>query len=142
MAKKLYLIGSLKNPNLPYIGNQLRLIGFDVFDVWWGGGYEADLWWQEYERIRGRTYAEALYDIYATHIWEFDKHHLDTSDLCVMIHPVGRSAHIEFGYMIGQGKPGYVYFDKEPETYDVMYRFADGIFFSTDEMVAKLANET
>ena len=32
MKKSLYVIGSLKNENIPIIGNELREMGFDVFD--------------------------------------------------------------------------------------------------------------
>ena len=38
--------------------------------------------------------------------------------------PAGKSGHIEFGYLVGQGKPGFVLFDAVPERYDVMYQFA------------------
>lgn len=139
---KLYLIGSLRNPEVPLIGNRLRDVGFDVFDDWFGGGPEADDKWKEYEQIKGRTYFDALYDRYATHIWEFDKHHLDTSDGCVMVHPVGRSAHIELGYMIGLGKPSYVYFPAPEMTngdrWDVMYRFCTQVFVDIDDLVDEL----
>jgi nucleoside 2-deoxyribosyltransferase len=52
--------------------------------------------------------------------------------------PGGKSAHLELGYMIGQGKPCYVFFDKEPERWDVMYQFAKDVFFSKEELLAEL----
>lgn len=112
-----------------------------MFDLWWGGGHEADLWWTRYEKIRGRSYKEALYDTYASHIWEYDKHHLDTSDLGLMVHPVGRSAHIELGYLVGQGKPTYIYFDRDPlvdDRWDVMPRFVNDVFFDMDELTTAM----
>lgn len=136
---KVYLIGSLRNPDVPHLGNKLRQLGFDVMDHWWGGGPEADDWWQAYERIRGRSYREALYDHYSTHIWAYDKQHLNTCDLGIMIHPVGRSAHIELGFLLGQGKPCYVLFDAEPERFDVMYRFVDDVFFDQADLLDALS---
>lgn len=136
---KIYVISSLKNPKVPHLGNQLRDLGYDVMDHWWGGGPEADDCWQKYERIRGRTYKEALYDHYATHIWGYDKCHLDASDIGVMLLPVGRSAHIELGYLMGQDKLTFVLFDGEPERYEVMYRFATDVFFNQEDLLEELS---
>jgi hypothetical protein len=52
--------------------------------------------------------------------------------------PAGRSGHLELGYMKGRGKKTYVLFDKEPERWDVMYRFADAVCFSNDELIKAL----
>lgn len=135
---KVYLIGSLRNPDVPYIGNKLRALGFDVFDDWFAGGPEADDYWQQYEETRGRTFVEALYDRYATHIWAFDREHLDSSHLAIMVCPVGRSAHLELGYIIGQGKPGYIYLPEDLDRWDVMYRFATGVFTDVDSLVTHM----
>jgi hypothetical protein len=132
---KLYLIGSLRNPQIPLLGNTIRALGFDVFDDWFAGGPEADDYWQKYEETRGRSYQEALPDRYAAHIWEFDKQHLDTADVGVLFLPAGRSGHIELGYLAGQNKPTYVLFDKEPERFDVMYRFATSVFFQVNDLL-------
>ena len=139
--EKIYLIGSLRNKQIPYIGNSLRDLGFDVVDDWHGTGYEADEKWREYEQIRGRNYKEALQGLAAKHIFQFDKHPLDTSDFVVMLLPAGRSGHLEFGYAIGQGKPGYILFDGEPDRYDVMYQFANDIFFDSRELLETLRKE-
>ena len=52
--------------------------------------------------------------------------------------PAGRSGHLELGYIIGLGKRGYILFDVEPERYDVMYQFAQGVAFSLDELCKML----
>ncbi|KKM81590.1 hypothetical protein LCGC14_1328290 [marine sediment metagenome] len=139
--EKIYLIGALRNEQVPHLGNALRDLGFDVVDDWHGTGYEADEKWREYEQIRGRNYKEALQGLAAKHIFQFDKHHLDTSDFVVMLLPAGRSGHLEFGYAIGQGKPGYILFDGEPDRYDVMYQFANDIFFDSRELLETLRKE-
>ena len=38
----IYIIGSLRNPNVPQIGNTVRAAGFEAFDDWHGTGPEAD----------------------------------------------------------------------------------------------------
>src|SRR3990167_2259749 len=137
--KKVYLIGSLRNPEVPIVGNQLRSLGFDVFDDWWGAGDEADEKWQAYEQIRGRKYKEAIYGRAAENIFNFDLTHLNSSDFGVLMLPAGKSGHLELGYLIGQGKPTYVLFDREPDRWDVMYQFATEIFFNEGEMLDTLS---
>lgn len=134
---KLYLIGSLRNEAIPDIGDCLRDIGFEVFDDWHAAGPEADDYWKKYETARGHGYAEALHGYAAEHVFHFDKHHLDDADLGVLVLPAGRSGHLELGYLIGSGKPGFILHD-DPDRWDVMYRFAAGVFFSESEMYIEL----
>lgn len=138
---KVYVIGSLRNPNIPIIGEQIRdNTGWEVFDDWFAGGYEADDKWKEYEEARGRHYGEALLGEAATHVFEFDKRHLDSSDAAILVTPAGKSGHLELGYMVGSGKKTYVYFDGLPDRWDVMYRFVDKVFFDMDQLLAELNN--
>ncbi|MCK9273107.1 hypothetical protein M0P65_06180 [Candidatus Gracilibacteria bacterium] len=134
----IYLIGSLKNEKVPIIGNELRKIGFDVFDDWFSPGPDADDFWRKYEKTKGISYKDALKGYAAKHIFEFDKSHLDRCDIAILIMPAGKSCHLELGYMIGKGNPCYVLFDKEPERWDIMYRFANDVFFNIDDLKKEL----
>jgi nucleoside 2-deoxyribosyltransferase len=134
----VYLIGSLRNPAIPELGNVLRAQGFEAFEDWFSAGFEADDQWQKYEKLRGRSYKEALQGFAAKHVFAFDKFHLDRCDAAVLVMPAGRSGHMELGYFAGTGKPGYVLFDKEPERYDVMYQFAKDVFFDKDSLILAL----
>jgi nucleoside 2-deoxyribosyltransferase len=134
----VYLIGSLRNPAIPELGNVLRAQGFDAFCDWYSAGFEADDQWQKYENYRGRSYKEALQGHAAKHVFAFDKFHLDRCDAAVLVMPAGRSGHMELGYFAGTGKPGYVLFDKEPERYDVMYQFAKDVFFDKESLILAL----
>lgn len=138
---KIYLIGSLRNPEIPRIGNYLREIGFEVFDDWFAGGKIADDEWQAYEQLRGRPYDVALKGYAAQHVFHFDLEHIERADIGVLALPAGKSGHLELGYMIGQGKPGYVLFDKEPERWDVMYNFATEVFFNLPELGRRLQGD-
>lgn len=130
----IYLIGSLRNPSIPLIGDHLRSKGFDVFDDWMAAGPTADDSWQEYEQGRGTSYPKALRGYAARHVFAFDLKHLDRADAGVLVLPAGKSAHLELGYMRGQGKRVYVLFDKEPDRWDVMYQFADEVFFDKEKL--------
>jgi len=140
MNKKplIYLIGSLRNENIPDIANNIRKLGFEVFDDWFSPGPEADEFWRKYEKKRGSTYKQALNNWAGKHVFEFDKFHIDRSDIGVLYMPAGKSGHLELGYMIGAGKKCFILFDKEPERWDVMYQFAHGICFSFEELEEEL----
>lgn len=134
----IYLIGSLRNPEVPKIANTLRAQGFCVFDSWYAPGPDADDYWRDYEKQKGCSYKGALKGHAAQHIFEFDKKWLDSADAAVMVMPAGKSCHMELGYMIGQGKPAFILFDQEPERFDVMHNFATDVFFNLDECVKTL----
>jgi hypothetical protein len=131
---KIYLIGSLRNPLVPKVAQWLRSRGHEVFDDWYAAGPRADDHWQEYEQARGHSFVEALDGHAARHVFHYDRSHLDRCDTAVLLLPAGKSGHLEFGYMIGQGKRGYIILDKEPERFDVMYGFGDGVFTTQEAL--------
>ena len=133
----IYLIGSLQNPQVPEIANEIRkATGEEVFDDWYAAGPEADDYWRDYEKSRGRSYKEGLQGLAARHVFDFDLQHLNRSTRGVLILPAGRSGHLELGYIIGQGKPGYILLDN-PDRWDVMYRFAT-VCFTQEELIENL----
>lgn len=135
----IYLIGSLRNPKVPEIGNYLRSLNIgEIFDDWFAAGPIADDSWQEYEKGRGHTFEEALKGYAARHVFSFDFTHLNRCDAGVLVLPAGKSGHLELGYLRGQGKPSYILLDGEPDRYDQMYQFATGVYTSKDKLGEKL----
>ena len=134
----IYLIGSLSNLEIRNIANRMRKAGLVVFDDWISGGSDMDRCWQEYEKLRGRSYKEAIKGWHAKNVFKFDKTHLDNADCAVLVMPASRSGHLELGYAIGRGKPGYVLFDGEPEKFDQMYQFCTDVFFNEDDLTRTL----
>ena len=135
----VYLAGALKNERIPLIGNALRAVGFDVMDEWWTPGRDADVNWQHYETVRGRTFIEALRGRAATNTFLFDKSYIDLCDTFVVVMPAGKSAMLELGYAKGSGKPSYMLLDEShPERYDVMPAASDDVFNTVDELIRKL----
>lgn len=136
----IYIIGSLKNKNVPIIANKLRkeFPKSEVFDSWYYCSEDADDWLRDCCKAKGLNYKQTLKDHAATHIFEFDKKHIIRSTDVVMVMPAGKSGHLELGWSLGQGKRGYVLFDKEPDRVDIMYQFATDIFFDFDELVSEL----
>jgi hypothetical protein len=136
--KTIYIIGSLRNPLIPAFANEIQALGFEAFADWYAAGPEADDKWRDYAKERGLTYGEALASYAATHVFNFDKQHIDRSDAVVMLMPAGKSGHLELGYAIGSGKRGYILFDQEPERYDVMAQFATKVFFNKSDLFQEL----
>lgn len=86
-------------------------------------------------------YSEVLSSYSARHIFEFDKKHLDRCDCAVLVLPAGKSGHLELGYVIGRGKPGYILMDGEPERVDIMHSFATKVFMNQEEMIEHFTEE-
>jgi nucleoside 2-deoxyribosyltransferase len=135
---KVYVIGSLRNPKIPEIANKIREAGFEVFDDWYAAGPEADDKWKEYEQGRGRGYSDALSGAAATNVYEFDKRNLDSSDAVVLVLPAGRSGHLELGYCLGKGTPGFILLEDGVDRWDVMYKFANGVTDNLDHIIKHL----
>lgn len=139
MAKVIYLIGSLRNLDVPKVGEYIRQhTGCEVFDEWWTGSEDADDWLRDYFRFRKLSYKDAIHSYAARNTYNFDRKHLDRADLGVMVMPAGKSGHLELGYLIGSGKPGYILFDSEPERVDIMHNFATDVFFDQKDLVDEL----
>jgi nucleoside 2-deoxyribosyltransferase len=139
LNKSIYLIGSLRNPEVPKLANQLREMGFDVFDDWFSAGKFADDCLRLYEKQRGHGFGDALKSYSAKHVFDFDFKHINRCDIGLMYMPAGKSCHLELGYMIGQKKPGYILFEGEPnDRIDVMYLFSTGVFFSKKDLFDEL----
>ena len=131
----IYVIGSLRNPKIPEVSAALRGHGFEVFDDWFAAGPTADDSWREYEKARGRDFPAALKGHAATHVFGFDYRNLSRASSTVLVLPAGKSAHLEFGWTIGQGKTGVILLDEDPDRYDVMYKFATEVVTTLEGVV-------
>jgi hypothetical protein len=136
----IYLIGSLRNPEIPRIATRLRDNGFIVFDDWFAAGPEADDKWRDYERERGRNYIQALQGAAARNVFAFDRRHLEQASAVVLALPAGKSGHLELGWSLGRGTPGYVLLDS-PDRWDVMYQFATGVVENVAQLVVRLKSD-
>lgn len=139
---KIYVIGSLRNPVV--LETTLALekgLKAEIFSDWLAAGPEADDKWREYEMARGRTYEEALNGYAAKNVFQFDKHHLDTSDAAVLVYPAGKSGHLELGYMAGRGKPTAILLDADYDRWDVMLQFAGIVTKDPNAIIEHLKKE-
>jgi len=131
--KSFYVIGALANEQIASFSNELEALGYEAFSDWKAPGPPADSFLLEYSKARGRNYKQILNSYAAQHVYAFDVKHLDRCDAAVMLMPAGKSAHLELGYTIGKGKPGFIVFEDEPTRIDVMHNFSTEIFLSRSE---------
>ena len=137
-VKSVYIIGALKNRNVMTLAQEIRKLGFDVFDDWITPGPLADQYLLKYEKQRGHNYHEALNGRAANHIFEFDYNWLLKCDIAILLMKAGKSAHLELGFIRGLGKPGYVLFPKEPARFDLMYKLASGVYCDKKKLFKEL----
>lgn len=121
----VYLIGSLRNPKILEAGAALREAGLEVFDSWFAAGPEADDAWQEYCRVRGFSYREALEEREARHVFLYDRAYLRLAKAAVLVLPAGKSGHLKAGYALDLGKRVWALGEHEGR-YEVMHSFVEG----------------
>jgi hypothetical protein len=140
VMKSIYLIGSLRNPDIPKTAAAIRAgTRLEVFDDWYAAGPIADDSWRDYEQGKGHNFPQALAGYAARHVFSFDQHHLNRCDSAVLCLPAGKSGHLELGYMAGLGKPTFILMEGEPERFDVMYQFATGgVYYSVESLCEEI----
>jgi nucleoside 2-deoxyribosyltransferase len=126
----------MRNERVQDVSNLLRSTSIEVFDDWHSSGPESDVYWRKYEEARGHSYIQALNGDYARHVFEFDLYHLKRCDAAVLVTPCGRSGYLELGWMLGQGKPGFILLEKELDRWDVMLQFATSVVDNTDDLIS------
>lgn len=143
MTQKLYLIGSLRNKRIPLLADKLRkeMPDVEVFDDWHSAGPMADDHWKEYEQERNRTYQQALNGYAASHVFGFDRYHLDTSSHVVLVLPAGKSGHMEVMYAEYATRANTaILLDPDDVRWDVMYQFIPTILNNDEEIMPWLSS--
>lgn len=136
----VYVIGSLRDPRVPEVARVLRIAGYDAFDAWYSAGRDADDRWRDHEHAKGSSYVEALSGYAARNVFAFDRFHLNRAHMAVLVLPAGRSCHLEAG-ATSREKPVFALCPDEPERWDVMTQFLDGVCTNTEDLLAALAAE-
>ena len=139
---KIYLAGSLRNPEMMEHLHTLQAQDYNVFMDWYAAGPKADDHWREYWQEQDVSYVEALKMPNSINTFNFDKKHIDASDVFIMAAPAGKSAHMELGYAVGKGKVGIYFFPEPPseDRWDVMVQFATHVCVGYAELFAALAD--
>lgn len=133
----IYVASSWRNGQQPSVVRSLREAGHDVYDFrnpsegdrgfHWS---DIDPKWQQWTPVQFR---KAIKHPIAVHGFDTDYRAMVEADMCVIVNPCGRSAHLEAGHFAGQGKPTCVLLaDGEPE---LMYRMFSYVAITLIEVV-------
>ena len=139
---KIYVASGWRNRYQPAVVDSLRKAGHEVFDFrnpW--KGYEAFRWsdissdWQNWELDE---YQEGLCHPISKEKFEHDLEAMQWADVCVLVLPCGRSAHVEAGWLAGSGKKVVVFIPEKQEP-ELMYKLFDCIIGPLDELADSIA---
>ena len=116
---KIYVAISFRNDYQQAVVRRLRECGFDAYDFknpkngkpfHWS---EIDPNWKEWDH---KQFAKSLEHPIVESGFNSDFSAMLEADICVLVTPCGKSAHLEAGYMQGAGKPTIILLSNgEPE---------------------------
>lgn len=146
MKRKIYVASSWDNSQHPAVVEELRRRGHDVYDFRHPKGRNDRSVWEELNVGRDKVYGKTLASLldapmaHARHSEHMKA--MREAEVCILLLPCGRSAHIEAGYMKGLGKTVYVFgsiFDElRPE---LMYLTFDAFFPLYETLFNVLEND-
>jgi hypothetical protein len=135
---KIYVASSWRNAQQPELVGQLRDAGHQVYDFrnppHGRGGFawsDIDPNWQSWTAAQ---YRDALSTEIAKAGFAADKAGMDWADVCVLLLPCGRSAHLEAGWMRGYGK-WTIILTRDGEEPELMALLTDAIATSVPELL-------
>jgi hypothetical protein len=129
-GRKVYVASSWRNEHYQQAACGLLLThGHRVYDFRHPRAGDNGFHWSEidpgWKSWTVAQYRDALLHPLAEAGFQSDKEALDWADTGVIVMPCGRSAHLELGYLSGQGKPCIV-FALEPMEPELMVKLASG----------------
>lgn len=143
---RLYVAGRLRDPYVRDVAAALRGAGHEVFDDWHSAHPDADDIWRDYERQRGRSYADVVRgdSEMRNQVREFDLGHLNEAEGVVIVGNLSTSTSIEMGYIQGRNSIAYPkrqhifwLLREEPERWDFMT--AGNVVYGLAELVEAIA---
>ena len=109
---RIYVASSWRNEFQPAVVQVLRTAGFEVYDFKNPAPGDDGFHWSEidggWRRWSPERYVRALEHPIAEKGFGKDMRALEACDVCVLVLPCGRSAHLELGHACGTGKRTYV----------------------------------
>jgi hypothetical protein len=141
---KIYVASSWRNSKQYEVVAHLRASGHVVYDFRSPAPGDRGFHWSEidpnWKSWNAEAFRAGLGHPIARDGFEKDMAALRGCDICVLVQPCGRSAHLEFGYAVSAGKLTVALLadGSEPE---LMYRMCDVLVVNFDELDTALARE-
>lgn len=128
MIQTIYIASSWKNEKLVgKLAEMLRQFGIEVYCFAERGEGQFHFNWSECTDSRddGRT---CLKTEQSKRAFANDKYFLDWANVCVLVNPCGRDAHLEAGYVKGKGGRLFILSEFPAGEFSNMYHLADGLY--------------
>jgi len=137
MKMRVYVAASWRTAAQPIIVDLLRAEGYEVYDFRQDGfaWQQVDPLWESWTP---EQYRLALQSPRAQEGFKRDYEAMRHAQVCVLVQPCGRSAHLELGWMAGVGKFTVVLLEEHQEP-DLMYLLCDQLCVSVNELKWVLA---
>ena len=136
---KIYLASSWRNEYQPDILATLRRDFHEVYDFRNPAPNNKGFAWAainpNWQKWDASSFIAALDHPIAEEGYGFDKRALDWCTACVCLLPCGKSAHLEAGYTIGQGKPTFFLMYGAEVVPELMYKLGSGATTSISELI-------
>ena len=148
----IYVASSWRNAIQPTVCAALRAEGHEVYDFRHPSVGNDGFHWTEVmpprrgdaatwsDGVPATEYLDALGHPRAIEGFTFDMEAMAAADTCVLVLPCGRSAHLELGWFVGQGRRTAILLD-DPCTPELMYRMVDFVTPTLEELSAWLGAE-
>lgn len=141
---RIYVASSWRNDQQPAVVAALREAGHEVYDFKNPAPGNVGFGWDQCAehgdaKAGPRQFARVVTrSPIAQAGFALDKAALDWCDVCVLVLPCGRSAHLEAGYAIGQGKRVFFLLSEDKFEPELMYLLGDGIALHLDDILDAL----
>ncbi len=138
---KVYVASSWRNVYQPLVVAELRQAGHEVYDFRNPRPGDSGFAWSEIDpdwiNWTPRRFRECLTHPIAEAGFASDMNALKDCDVCLLVLPCGRSAHLELGWAAGAGKRTIVLFNGQAEP-ELMYRMVHHVCVKMAEVLEAL----
>lgn len=142
----IYIVGSLQNiPEIQAFAETLRkqehiiANNIEIIDYWTSQGSTLDIEFANYAHDRNWDYSKALSNPIARNACRVDREMIEGAFGVILLHPCGKSGHLELGYAIGRGKvTAIVRTSPEFEKVDIMDNLATFIVDTPRDFVESI----
>lgn len=134
----IYVASSWKNSKQPEVVRFLQNLGHQVYNFRCPIFGDVGFHWSQIDlnpkNCTAQQFIDKLEHPIATKGYEFDKNALNKCDMCLLVLPCGKSAHLELGWACGAGKLTGILFTDDNTEPELMYKMVSMFFYSIEEL--------
>ncbi len=138
--RSIYVASSWRNSHQQEVVRFLRGLGHEVYDFKNPSMGRIGFSWQEVDpnwlHWTPKEWRSGLWSAIAQEGYELDRQAMDNADICILVLPCGRSAHLEAGFMAGQRKDVFTFCPEsvEPDLMNLLLGPPENICTTWEEL--------